>query len=71
MSWHYAARKFTCPTEGVQYDLVEVFPDVGPDAHTENAVTIQASSPDMLAKYLRIAAADVEKHPVIEETDDE
>jgi len=61
--WHYQARKKTIDGE-VVYELVEAFPDI--NSHTEDAVTVQANSKEELARWLRIAADDVEKYDVID-----
>lgn len=74
MGWHYQARKKTYNGE-VVYELVESFPDLLLDGdevvlHTEDAVTISADSKEELAKWLRIAADDVEKYDVIDDDDE-
>ena len=60
MTWHYAAKKFDIGEGFFEYSLVEVFPSL--EAHTEEAVTIYAESPEELAKWLRQAADDIEMH---------
>ena len=68
MGWHYQARK--CNKNGeTWYELVESFPDVGEGCHTEDAVSVMADTKADLAKWLRIAANDVEKYPAINEED--
>ena len=68
--WHYAAkkfvRKFAGDYEEIEYGLVEVYPNLD-NAYTENAMTIFGESPEELAKWLRIAADDVEKYDTVEE----
>jgi len=78
MGWRYQARKKTYDGE-VVYELVEAYPDLMEQddtiiLHTVDAVTISADSKDglvyrieELAKWLRQAAADVEKYEVIED----
>ena len=78
MGWRYQARKKTYDGE-VVYELVEAYPDLMEQGdtiipHTVDAVTISADSKDglvyrleELAKWLRQAAADVEKYEVIED----
>ena len=78
MGWRYQARKKTYDGE-VVYELVEAYPDLMEQddtiiPHTVDAVTISADSKDglvyrleELAKWLRQAAADVEKYEVIED----
>lgn len=69
--WHYAAKKFVRDFgEEIEYGLVEVYPSLD-GAYTENAVTIFAESPKELAKWLRLAADDVEKYDAVEEESDE
>lgn len=60
MTWHYAAKKFDMGDGTYEYSLVEVFPSL--KAHTEEAVTVYAESPEELAKWLRQAADDIEMH---------
>lgn len=64
MNWHYAAKKFNGDGEE-WYGLVEVFGDY---AHTENEVNVTGESPEKLATWLRLAADDVEKYGVVEDT---
>ncbi len=73
MSWHYACKKVTNYMGDVEYTVVEVFPElpalddkVAP--HTERATFI-GEMPKKLAKWLRIAADDVEKHGCINKDD--
>ena len=71
MGWRYQARKKTYDGE-VVYELVEAYPDLMEQGdtiipHTVNAVTISSDSKEELAKWLRQAAADVEKYEVIED----
>ena len=74
MSWHYACVKKEAEfDEGYEYHLVEVFPmlakftvDTDEPPYAEN-VTFVAGSTSELAKWLRIAADDIEKHGVINE----
>ena len=67
MSWHYAARKVVKYDEAY-YELVEVYPDI--DCWTDKAVAVYGDSPADLAKWLRIAADDVESRDVIIEEDE-
>ena len=66
MSWHYAARKRKDGFGGYIYDLVEV--------HdfwvTENAVTVSGESLEELALGLQIAADEVMRRKVIDESDE-
>ena len=64
MNWHYAAKKFSSEIEE-WYGLVEVFGDY---THTENEVNVTGESPEKLAAWLRLAADDVEKYGVVEDT---
>lgn len=75
MSWHYACIKREAEFgEGYEYHLVEAYPqlpsiDENATPYAEN-VTFIAGSPSELAKWLRLAADDIEKHgeiPVFEE----
>ena len=71
MGWRYQARKKTYDGE-VVYELVEAYPDLMEQddtiiLHTVDAVSISAGSKEDLAKWLRQAAADVEKYEVIED----
>ena len=70
MGWHYQARKKTYDGE-VQFELVEAYPDLMEEGdtiipHTNEAVTISADTKEDLAKWLRLAADDVEKYGVID-----
>jgi hypothetical protein len=68
MGWHYAAKEFKIGDE-TYYGIVEVFPDIQSTTdipvHTEKEVSITADSLEELSKWLRIAADDVYKYPVI------
>lgn len=72
--WHYAAKKFNDENEE-WWGVVEVYPELSkiPElnmnegvAHT-GEVHISADSPKDLAKWLRIAAADIEKYGDVDE----
>jgi hypothetical protein len=70
MGWHYQARKKTYGDE-VHYELVEAYPDRMEKGdtmipHTTDAVSICADSKEDLAKWLRLAADDVEKYDAID-----
>lgn len=65
MGWHYAAR-LTKDFEGEPlYELVEVYPDLGEGAYTENPVMVSSESLEGLSEWLKIASEDVLKHKVI------
>ena len=70
MSWHYQAKKGIIDGE-LQYYLVESYPSIEVEegtvvAHTE-AHPIIAESKEDLAKWLRLAADDVERFDAIGE----
>ena len=77
MSWHYQAKKTKYKTilyDGTEFEetlveLVEAYPtekfgDGG--SYTEGAVTMSSSSKKDLARWLRLAARDVEKCKIID-----
>ncbi|CAN8139258.1 conserved hypothetical protein [uncultured Thiomicrorhabdus sp.] len=65
-TWHYAVKEVESDLdEDKEYDLVEVYPIGDKQAWSEN-VTFRGDSPADVAKWLRIAADDVEKHGVME-----
>lgn len=72
MGWHYACKKVEEEFgDGYEYTVIEVFPElptldekVAP--HTEGT-TFFGETPEDLAKWLRIAAEDIEKHGCINE----
>ena len=76
MGWHYQARKKTyiySTFKETLYELVEVYPDLdagasrpSQPAHTEDSVEVVGDSKEDLAKWLRIAAEDVERFDVID-----
>ena len=68
MGWHYVAVRHEHEDE-VTYELHEEFPDIqeGTErAHTVDPITMLGDSPADLAKWLRLAADDVEKYAPIE-----
>jgi hypothetical protein len=72
MSWYYACKKVKAEFgDGHEYTVVEVFPGLKIDTndvvpHTEET-TFFGETPEDLAKWLRIAAEDIEKHGCINE----
>ena len=74
MSWYYACKKVKAEFgDGHEYTVVEVFPelpslDEKEVPHTEET-TFFGATPKDLAKWLRIAADDIEKHGCINEED--
>jgi len=75
MGWRYQAKRIKEDFgDGYQYTLVEAYPDLQTEYddvifHTENTQFF-GETPQDLAKWLRIAADDIEKYDVIV-TDDE
>ena len=67
MSWHYACKKVNTGGDHYEYGLVEVYEIDGETSHTEDAVDVWGETPEDLAKWLRIAADDVDKYGVVEE----
>ena len=70
MSWHYAAKKLIMQGEE-QYILVEAYPTLKQEGdtivpHTAEPAAIYANSKEDLAKWLRLAADDVDRFEVIE-----
>ena len=74
MSWHYACvKKESEFGDGYEYHLVEAYPELaaieeGLIPYAENALFI-AESPEELAKWLRMAADDIEKYGEIPAAD--
>lgn len=74
MGWHYACKKVKAEFgDGYEYTVVEVHPelpalDEKTLPHTENT-TFFGETPEDLAKWLRTAADDIEKHGCINEED--
>ena len=75
MSWYYACikKESEFAEDGYEYHLVEVHPalpalDEKAVPYTDNT-TFVAGSISELAKWLRIAADDIEKHGCINEED--
>lgn len=69
MGWRYQAKRVKSDFgDGYEYTVVEAYPDLqeeyGEMPHTENTQFI-GYTPQDLAKWLRIAADDVEKYDVI------
>ena len=69
MSWRYQAKRVKSDFgDGYEYTVVEAYPDLQEEGdivpHTENTLFI-GETPQDLAKWLRIAADDVEKYNVI------
>lgn len=74
MGWRYQARKKRYGDE-VVFEVVEAYPNLMESGdtivpHTINAVTINGSSKEDLVKWLRMAADDIEKYDVIEDSDE-
>lgn len=72
--WHYCAKKVESDFEEYEYTVVEAYPGLesekpGIIPHTD-AIRFFAESPAELARWLRIAADDVEKHSVIDKYGD-
>ena len=65
MGWHYAAKEFKESNGDTYYGLVEVYPDIGSNVHTENEVTINAESIEALKKWLQQAISDIDNYPTI------
>ena len=70
MSWHYQAKKIIVDEEE-QYILVEAYPTLKQEGdtivpHTAEPAAIYANSKEDLAKWLRLAADDVDRFEVIE-----
>ncbi len=68
MGWHYVAVRHEHEGE-VTYELHEEFPDIqegAERARTCDPVTVCGDDPTDLAKWLRLAADDVEKYAPIE-----
>lgn len=74
MGWHYACKKVEAEFgDGYEYHLVEVHPslpalDEKAVPYTDNTAFV-AGSISELAKWLRLAADDIEKHGCINEDD--
>ena len=66
MKWHYAAKQFKEPNGDAYYGIVEVYPDLGPNVHTANEITINADSVDKLKEWLQLVIDDLNKYPPIE-----
>ena len=71
MSWHYQAKKIVVDGED-QYILVESYPCLKEEGdtvvpHTQNPISIYTESKDELAKWLRLAADDVDRFSAIED----
>ena len=76
MYWRYGCKKtiyhYTITnTVETLYELMEVYPETedmkDSSSYTENAVTIQSDkSKQDLAKWLRLAADDIEKYNIID-----
>jgi hypothetical protein len=70
MGWRYQAKRVKSDFgDGYEYTVVEAFPDLQTECgdvvpHTD-ATKFFAETPQDLAKWLRIAADDVEKYDVI------
>ena len=75
MSWHYACIKKEAEFgDGYEYYVVEAYPDLpsveeGFIPYAENPLFI-AESPEELAKWLRMAADDIEKYGEIPVADE-
>lgn len=72
MGWHYACKKVMNDWNEEEYTIVKVFPEIkaytGFVSHTENTRFFE-KTPEDLAKELRVAADDIEKHGCINEDD--
>ena len=73
MSWYYACKKVKDFMGEDEYTVVEVHPELPTlegevPPHTEET-TFFGATPEDLAKWLRIAADDIEKHGCINEED--
>jgi hypothetical protein len=69
MSWRYQAKRVKEEIgDGYEYTVVEAFPELqeegGVIPHTENTQFF-GETPQDLAKWLRLAADDIEKYDVI------
>jgi hypothetical protein len=72
--WNYAARKVNIDHE-VWYELCECYPNLMEEGdtiipHTESVLCPTGDTPAALAKWLRLAADDVEKYEPIEYTEE-
>ena len=71
MGWQYVAVRHEHEGE-VTYELHEEFPDISTGAErarTKGPVIVSGDSPADLAKWLRLAADDVEKYAPIEDAE--